>query len=73
MESHLEINPQHDDGGCENNPEIFILMILYLAELLYSGWDKEVDIANGPSYFPMRSSLSFNTNNVAIDTTWKNN
>ena len=30
------------------------------------GWDKEVDIANGPSYFPMRSSLSFNTNNVAI-------
>ena len=30
------------------------------------GWEKEVDIANGPSYFPMRSSLSFNTNNVAI-------
>ena len=24
------------------------------------GWGKEVDIANGPSYFPMRSSLSFN-------------
>ena len=30
------------------------------------GWGKEVDLANGPSYFPMRSSLSFNTNNVAI-------
>ena len=30
------------------------------------GWGKEVDIANGPSYFPMRSALSFNTNNVAI-------
>ena len=30
------------------------------------GWDKEVDIANGPSYFPMRSSLSLNTNNIAI-------
>ncbi len=30
------------------------------------GWGKEVDLANGPSYFPMRSALNFNTNNVAI-------
>lgn len=33
---------------------------------LIPGWDKEVDIANGPSYFPLRSSLNFNTNNIAI-------
>ena len=30
------------------------------------GWGKEVDLANGPSYFPMRSALNFNTNNIAI-------
>jgi D-alanyl-D-alanine carboxypeptidase/D-alanyl-D-alanine-endopeptidase (penicillin-binding protein 4) len=30
------------------------------------GWGKEVDLANGPSYYPMRSALNFNTNNIAI-------
>ena len=30
------------------------------------GWGKQVDLANGPSYFPMRSALNFNTNNIAI-------
>ncbi len=30
------------------------------------GWGKEVDLANGPSYFPLRSALNFNTNNIAI-------
>lgn len=33
------------------------------------GWGKEVDLANGPSYFPVRSALNFNTNNIAIRVT----
>ncbi|MEC7988106.1 MAG: D-alanyl-D-alanine carboxypeptidase/D-alanyl-D-alanine-endopeptidase [Myxococcota bacterium] len=33
--------------------------------LLY-GWNKAVDIANGPAYFPMTSALSVNFNCVAI-------
>lgn len=30
------------------------------------GWTKEVDILNGPSYFPPLSSLSINYNNIAL-------
>ena len=30
------------------------------------GWEKSVDMLNGPSYFPLLSALSLNTNAVAI-------
>jgi serine-type D-Ala-D-Ala carboxypeptidase/endopeptidase (penicillin-binding protein 4) len=39
---------------------------LFAGTTYIPGWGKEVDIASGPSYFPMRSSLSFNTNNIAM-------
>ena len=39
---------------------------IYQGPHMLPGWDKEVDIANGPSYFPYLSSLSLNRNCIAL-------
>ena len=60
-----------DRGIFKVDGNIYFDDSLYKGPHMLPGWDKEVDIANGPSYFPYLSSLSLNRNlHCDKGTTW---
>jgi serine-type D-Ala-D-Ala carboxypeptidase/endopeptidase (penicillin-binding protein 4) len=58
---HLKVLGIHSIKG-----NVYFDDSLYMGSHLLPGWDKEVDIANGPAYFPALSALSINRNCIAI-------